>query len=95
VRVTPARLHFERGYAAREFIPGELWQDLREGCSPASGSRWRCAAWRRPTVRERARVELTKHISLRSVPAQFLRLRRRGARDRDPEWLFDLDYPGH
>ena len=41
--------------------------------------------------------ELTKHISLRlHFPMAFLRLRATGRCEIDiPEWMFDLDYPGH
>lgn len=90
--------NFERGYAAREFIPGELWQDLREGL--LAGERLSLAlrrmekAYCDENVRE---YELTKHISLRQLfPAQFLRLKTTGCCEIEiPEWLFDLDYPGH
>ena len=41
--------------------------------------------------------ELTKHISLRlHFPMEFLRLKITGRCEFGiPEWLFDLDYPGH
>ena len=41
--------------------------------------------------------ELTKHISLRlHFPIEFLRLRTTGHCEIEiPEWMFDLDFPGH
>jgi Tc toxin complex TcA C-terminal TcB-binding domain len=89
--------NFERGYTSRQFIPGELWQDLREGL--LAGERLGLALQRMEkaycdeNVRE---YELTKHISLRQIfPAQFLQLKTTGRCEIEiPEWLFDLDYPG-
>ena len=45
----------------------------------------------------RRELELTKHISLRlHFPAAYLRLRTTGGCEISiPEWMFDLDYPGH
>ena len=45
----------------------------------------------------RREYELTKHISLRlHFPAAYLRLRTTGYCEISiPEWMFDLDYPGH
>jgi hypothetical protein len=41
--------------------------------------------------------ELTKHFSLRlNFPLEFLRLKATGCCEIElPEWMFDLDYPGH
>ena len=41
--------------------------------------------------------ELTKHVSLRlDFPLQFLQLRTTGIAEIEiPEWMFDVDYPGH
>ena len=89
--------NFERGHTSRELIPGELWQDLREGL--LAGERLSLSlrrmekAYCDENVRE---YELTKHVSLRQLfPAQFLRLKTTGRCEIEiPEWLFDLDYPG-
>ena len=45
----------------------------------------------------RREYELTKHISLRlQFPMAYLRLRTTGSCEIElPEWMFDLDYPGH
>jgi hypothetical protein len=89
--------NFERGHTSREFIPGELWQDLREGL--LAGERLSLSLRRMEksysdeNVRE---YELTKDISLRQLFAsQFLRLKTTGRCEIEiPEWLVDLDYPG-
>ncbi len=90
--------NFERGYTAKKFIPAELWDNLREGL--LSGERLQSAlrhmekAYYDENVRE---YELAKHISLRlHFPEAFLQLRTTGSCEIElPEWLFDLDYPGH
>jgi Tc toxin complex TcA C-terminal TcB-binding domain len=90
--------NLERGYTARQFIPAEIWDNLHEGL--LSGERLQLAlrqmekAYYDENVRE---YELTKHISLRlHFPMAFLQLRTTGYCEVDiPEWMFDLDYPGH
>jgi hypothetical protein len=90
--------NFERGHTARQFIPGEIWDNLHEGL--LSGERLQLSlrhmekAYYDENVRE---YELTKHISLRlHFPMAFLQLQMTGYCEIDiPEWMFDLDYPGH
>lgn len=90
--------NFERGYTTRRFLPEEIWDDLRQGL--LSGERLQLAvrtmekAYLDANVRE---YELTKHISLRLCFAEaFLALKLTGRCIVEiPEWLFDLDYPGH
>ncbi|NEN88689.1 MAG: insecticidal toxin complex protein [Okeania sp. SIO3H1] len=90
--------NFERGHTARKFIPAEIWNNLHEGL--LSGERLQLAlrhmekAYYDENVRE---YELTKHISLRlHFPSAFLQLKTTGHCEIEiPEWLFDLDYPGH
>jgi hypothetical protein len=90
--------NYERGFTARDFIPGDLWRDLREGL--LAGEQLTLAlkrmdkAYCDENVRE---YELSRHISLRQLfPAQFLQLKTTGRCEIElPEWLFDLDYPGH
>lgn len=89
---------FERGHADRRFISTEIWDNLHEGL--LSGERLQLAvrhmekAYYDENVRE---YELTKHISLRlHFPMAFLQLRAMGYCEVEiPEWMFDLDYPGH
>ena len=53
--------------------------------------------WRWPTTRTTSEFELTKHVSLRQLdPLALLALKATGACEVTvPEWLFDLDGPGH
>jgi hypothetical protein len=90
--------NFERGHATRQFIPAEIWDNLHEGL--LSGERLQLAvrsmekAYYDENLRE---YELTKHVSLRlHFPMAFLQLQITGYCEIDiPEWMFDLDYPGH
>jgi Tc toxin complex TcA C-terminal TcB-binding domain len=90
--------NFERGHTTRQFIPAEIWDNLHEGL--LSGERLQLAvrhmeqAYYDQNIRE---YELTKHISLRlHFPFAFLQLQTTGYCEVDiPEWMFDLDYPGH
>ncbi|MEQ9238017.1 Tc toxin subunit A-related protein [Coleofasciculus sp. E2-BRE-01] len=90
--------NFERGHTARQFIPTEMWDNLHAGL--LSGERLQLAlrhlekAYYDENVRE---YELTKHISLRlHFSMAFLQLRTTGYCEIEiPEWMFDLDYPGH
>jgi hypothetical protein len=90
--------NFERGHTARQFIPAEIWDNLHEGL--LAGERLQLAlrhmdkAYYDENTRE---YELTKHISLRlHFPMAFLQLQTTGYCEIDiPEWMFDLDYPGH
>lgn len=95
---TQRAFNYERGYTTRRFLPHETWDDLHEGL--LAGERLALAlrqmegAYLEENVRE---YELTKHISVRQLfPLQFLQLKLTGACEISiPEWLFDLDYPGH
>jgi len=90
--------NFERGHLSREFITGELFDNLHEGL--LCGDRLHAAlrrmekAYYDENARER---ELTKHFSLRlHFPIAFLELKLRGYCEIElPEWMYDLDYPGH
>jgi hypothetical protein len=90
--------NFERGHTARRFIPAEIWDNLQEGL--LSGERLQLAVrhMEKAYYDENGReYELTKHISLRfHFPMAFLQLRATGYCEIEiPEWMFDLDYPGH
>lgn len=90
--------NFERGHTTRRFVPERVWDTLHEGL--LAGERLEFAlrhmekAYCDENVREH---ELTKHISLRlHFPGAYLRLRTTGYCEIEiPEWMFDLDYPGH
>jgi len=83
---------------AGRFVEPEGWNDLREGLQAGErlqlGIRRMEKAYLDENVRE---YELTKHVSLRlHSPREFLRLKATGACEIEiPEWIFDLDYPGH
>ncbi len=88
----------ERGHTARKFITECEWDSLHEGLM--AGERLSAAlrqmekAYLDENVRE---YELTKQISLRlHFPAAFLQLRTTGRCEIEiPEWMFDMDFPGH
>ncbi len=90
--------NYERGYTRRNFLPDPSWDSLHEGL--VAGERLQLAlrqmekAYCDENCRE---YELTKHVSLRlHFPVQYLLLRKTGRCEIDiPEWMFDLDYPGH
>jgi len=90
--------NLERGHTSRQFLPDCVWDDLHQGL--LAGERLGLAlrhmekAYMDENVRE---YELTKHFSLRlHFPVAFLKLRATGCCEIDvPEWMFDLDYPGH
>jgi Tc toxin complex TcA C-terminal TcB-binding domain len=90
--------NLERGHTTRHFLPECAWDDLHEGLM--AGERLSAAlrqmekAYLDENVRE---YELTKQFSLRlHFPIEFLRLRATGRCEIDiPEWMFDLDFPGH
>ena len=90
--------NFERGHTARQFIPTEIWDNLHEGLLSGErlqlGLRHMEKAYYDENIRE---YELAKHISLRlHFPMAFLQLQKTGYCEIDiPEWMFDLDYPGH
>jgi hypothetical protein len=90
--------NFERGHTTRRFIPEGCWDTLQDGLM--AGERLTAAlqhmekAYLDENVRE---YELTKHFSLRlHFPMEFLQLKTTGHCEIElPEWMFDLDYPGH
>jgi hypothetical protein len=90
--------NFERGYTSKVFINADSWDNLHEGL--LSGERLQLAlrqmekSYLDCNVRE---YELTKHFSLRrDFPEAFLLLRTTGYCEIEiPEWMFDMDYPGH
>ena len=88
----------ELGPTARRFIPECRWDDLHEGLTAgeklSSSLRQLEKAYFDQNIRE---YELTKQFSLRlHFPLEFLRLWATGCCEIDiPEWMYDLDFPGH
>jgi peptidoglycan hydrolase-like protein with peptidoglycan-binding domain len=89
---------FELGDDKTSFIQFGYWDGLKKGLLAgerlANDLRRLEAAW---YVKDTRTFELTKHVSLAQVnPLALVRLKETGACDVTlPEWLFDLDYPGH
>jgi peptidoglycan hydrolase-like protein with peptidoglycan-binding domain len=88
----------EVGDAAASFIQFGYWDSLKKGLLAgerlANDLRRMEAAYVDRNARE---YELTKHVSLAEVaPLSLLALKLNGSAVVElPEWLFDLDYPGH
>jgi hypothetical protein len=96
-----AAMTYELGATAMPkggFVQFGYWDGLKKGLLAgerlANDLRRMEAAWYELNTR---RLELTKHISLGQVdPLALVRLKATGACDFTlPEWLFDLDHPGH
>lgn len=89
---------YERADIHRNFLSEPMWDSLHEGL--LAGERLELAlrsiehAYMDLNCRE---YELTKHMSLRlHFPKSFLLLKSSGHCEIGiPEWMFDLDYPGH
>jgi hypothetical protein len=97
-RQAETAFNVERGFPNRPFVASECWDEFRDGL--LCGERLQLIArqmekaYNDENVREH---ELTKHFSLKThFPWAFLQLRITGFCEIDiPEWMFDVDYPGH
>jgi hypothetical protein len=90
--------NFELGHTTRRYIQCDGWDNLHEGLLAGEQLQLNLARMEQEYLDRNCReYELTKHISLRlSFPLEFLRLKLTGCCDIEiPEWMFDLDYPGH
>jgi hypothetical protein len=90
--------NYERGHTALTFLPEDGWDGLHEGL--LAGERLQHAVRRMEKAYLDANCreyELTKHVSLRlNFPLAFLHLQTTGYCEIEiPEWMLDLDYPGH
>lgn len=97
-RQAQAAFNYERGYTARIFVPSEPWDNLHEGLQAGERLQLSLRQMEKAYLDENVReYELTKHISLRlHYPLEFLSLQATGHCEIEiPEWMFDLDYPGH
>ena len=88
----------ERGHLARQFVTDTAWDSLHEGLM--AGERLSLALRQMEKGYYDANLrdyEITKHISLREhFPTAYLQLQATGRCEIAlPEWMFDLDYPGH
>jgi hypothetical protein len=90
--------NIERGFTNRRFVPSHARNDLRQGLTAGEhlslAVRRMDAAYTSENVRD---YELAKHVSLRKFfGSAFLDLKVNGECTVElPEWLFDLDFPGH
>jgi Tc toxin complex TcA C-terminal TcB-binding domain len=90
--------NFELRHGEQRFLPDEAWADPHAGL--LAGERLDLALRRMEQAyldQNKRELELTKHLSLRlAFPLEYLRLRVTGYCEISvPEWMFDLDYPGH
>ncbi|MGZ4432764.1 MAG: Tc toxin subunit A-related protein, partial [Trebonia sp.] len=89
---------FELPHTSQRFLPEEDWDNLHAGL--LAGERLDFALRRMEKAyldENRRELEITKHISLRlDFPVAYLQLRTTGYCEIGiPEWMFDVDYPGH
>jgi Tc toxin complex TcA C-terminal TcB-binding domain len=93
-------LRFELGDANLSYITSEVesWDSLHSGLLAGEKLELALYSMERAHMNKNCReYELQKHVSLRlHFPAAFVMLKATGYCELDlPEWLFDLDYPGH
>ena len=93
-------LRFELGDTSLSYVSSALasWESLHDGLVAGEKLELALRAMERAHVSKHCReYELTKHISLRlHFPAAFVLLKSTGYCEVDlPEWMYDLDYPGH
>jgi Tc toxin complex TcA C-terminal TcB-binding domain len=90
--------NLERGHTTRRFIPECAWDNLHDGLMAGErlSAALRCMekAYRDEDFRK---YEMTRSFSLRLLfPFEYLKLRTTGCCEIEiPEWMFDLEYPGH
>jgi len=90
--------NFERGHTARKFIECDNWDNLHEGLLAGERLQLSLRQMEKAYYDENEReYELTKSFSLKHhFPEAFFQLVQCGECEIEiPEWLFDLDYPGH
>jgi hypothetical protein len=90
--------NIERGHTSRRFIPSCTWDSAYDGL--LAGEQLSVAVRRMEKAyfdANERKYELIKHISLRlQTPLAFLRLKLTGECEIEiPEWMFDMDFPGH
>ncbi len=91
-------LRYELGTATAPDLPDPCWDNLHEGLLAGEQLELALRRMDKTYLDHNCReYELTKHISLRlNSPLAFLQLQMTGYCEVElPEWLFDLDYPGH
>ena len=95
---TERAFRHELGLQDSNFVQFGYWDNLKSGL--LAGERLQTDLRRMEAAYldgNRRELEITKHVSLAAVnPAALVALKAVGACEVDiPEWLYDLDYPGH
>jgi hypothetical protein len=88
---------FERG-ESRQFMANLKWDNLHEGLMAGEGLEMALRSMDRAYMELNCReYEISRHLSTKlQFPEAFLKLKCCGSCEIDiPEWIFDLDYPGH
>ncbi len=88
----------ERGHTTHRFVGRRQWDNLNDGLLAGDRLLAELSHMEKAYFDHNCReYELAKHVSLRlSFPLEFLRLKLTGCCEIElPEWMFDLDYPGH
>jgi hypothetical protein len=89
---------FELGLASSSFIQPDHWDSLKKGLLAGESLTLDLARMGSAYIEQNKReFELTRHVSVRQLdPLALLALKSTGACEVTlPEWLFDLDGPGH
>jgi hypothetical protein len=89
---------YERGDGVCKFMMENLWDGLHNGLMAGEKLELNLREMERIYLNSNCReYELSKSFSLRlHFPKAFLNLKSQGWCELDiPEWIFDLDYPGH
>jgi hypothetical protein len=97
-RETQNAFWYERADTHEQFLNHISWDNLREGLMVGEELEVSLHAMEHAYMQLNCReYEITKQISLlKSYPRALLELKTTGHCEVDiPEWLFDLDYPGH
>lgn len=97
---TQQAARYELGDASLDLIPtaASAWDNLHSGLLAGEKLDLAIASLERAYMNKHCReYELAKHISLKmDFPMSFILLKSTGYCEVDlPEWLFDLNYPGH
>lgn len=89
---------FERGITSSGYVRFGAWDSLRKGLLAGEQLQLDLRRLERAYHDQNRRdLELTRHFSLLQIaPLALLRLKEAGTCEVElPEWLYDLDYPGH
>jgi peptidoglycan hydrolase-like protein with peptidoglycan-binding domain len=89
---------YELGLTSSNYVQFGAWDSLRKGLLAGEKLHLQLKRLERAHQDQRRReLELTKHVSLlQHAPLALIQLKETGRCEIDlPEWMFDMDYPGH